>query len=483
MRRANFYADVHVHPTIKSANSGHPKPSSNIWEDIEHILPVSSMGRLVSRSTLEISKFSQSNLYRMAKGKVRLVFASLYPIESGFINLRNFANWVTKKKVQHELLSIITGMSTDRIKYLQKKNIYSEEYEKEYQYLMNQQGKSPDGKYFFKVCENYKDVHQTLKEDHGIAIVHCVEGAHVFIDKKMASGKLNKREMKHSLKKNIEEVKSWERPPFIINLAHHFYHGFCGHAKTFFQLEVGEGLLNQKKGLNIGLEGLGIKAMKEMLSNRNGKRIHIDTKHMSLKSRQEFYNWIRSYNYLNSSNNIPIICSHTGVNGYKTMSGSIRSNDNTSKKNEGYFFKWSLNISDEEIRIIHESNGLIGVMVDKTKLGGGKFYANLSKLKDDQKIKDAYLKLIWDNLFQIVDAIGNKSAWDIISIGSDYDGAIQHVEGYETAEKMPLLYDDLLTYLKKENYQKDLWYDLEPIQILNKIFQKNAMVFLERYFV
>ncbi len=483
MKKANFYADVHVHPTIKPANSGHPKPKGNMWDDINHVVPSTSTGRLVSKNTLEIAKYSQSNLYKLAKGNVRLVFASLYPIESGFINLRNLPNWLTRKKVQHELFSLLTGMAPEKIRFLQKKNIYLEEYIKEYDFLISQQGKSPDGNYEFKVCEDYKDVSQTLKKDNALALIHCVEGAHVFIDKKMASGTLNKSEMKSALKKNIEEIKTWERPPFIINLAHHFHQRFCGHAKTFFELAVSEGLLNQRKGLNIGLEGLGIKAMKEMLSNRNGKRIQIDTKHMSLKSRQEFYNWIRSYNYLNSANNIPIICSHTGVNGYKTMSGSIRSNDNTAKKKEGYFFKWSLNISDEEICIIHESRGLIGVMIDKTKLGGGKFFASLTKIKDDQKIKDAYLKLIWDNLFQIINAVGQKSAWDIISLGTDFDGAIQHVEGYDSAEKIPQLYDDLLTYLKKENYQKDLWYDYEPIEIVNKIFKENALLFLERYFV
>jgi microsomal dipeptidase-like Zn-dependent dipeptidase len=153
------------------------------------------------------------------------------------------------------------------------------------------------------------------------------------------------------------------------------------------------------------------------------------------------------------------------------------------KIKEGYFFRWSLNISDEEIKIIHRSNGILGIMIDETKLGGGKFYASLTKLKDDTAIKEAYLKLIWDNILQVVVAVGDKSGWDIIALGSDYDGAIQHVQGYDSADKVPTLFDDLLNYLEEHNYQKELWYGYEPIEILNKIFLENTMQFLDRYFV
>lgn len=468
---------------MKPANSGHPKPKHNLWETFEHVQPQFSTTRFVSRNSMEIAKFSQSNLYKLAEGKVRVFFNSLYPIERGFINIRNLPNFLTRKKVQHELLGMMTGMAPERVAYLQKSNDYFSELHEEYDFFKANQGLSPDKQYSHTIAKDFKHLQSILKDKNALASIVTIEGAHVLFDKKMQSGKLSKAEMKAALHKNIEALKAWEHPPFIINLAHHFYNHLSGHAKSFFKIEIAEGLLNQKKGLNLGLQGLGIKALKEMLSNRNGKRIHIDTKHMSLKARQEFYNWIRSYNYLNKQNNIPIICSHTGVNGYKTMSGSLRTPDNFKKSKEGYFFKWSLNISDEEIQIIHQSGGLLGVMIDKTKLGGGKFYASLGKLKSDKAIKDAYLKIIWDNIFHVVNAVGDKSGWDIISIGSDYDGAISHVEGYDDVTKMPDLYDDLRNYLEANNYEKKLWFGYEPTEILNKIFQQNAMDFCERYFV
>lgn len=482
-RRVSYFADIHVHPTMKPANSGHPKPRYNLWEDFKHVDPTYNTSRYVSRNSMAIAKYSQSNFYKMVEGRVRVIFNSLYPLERGFINLRNIPNVLTRKKVQLELLALMTGMDPKRVGHMRKQTDYFKELIREYEFLVANQGPSPDGQHEHEIATNYDHLRDILKRKNALVSIVCVEGAHVFFDKKMMSGEMNKKELKKGLYDNIMAVKEWEHPPFIINLAHHFYNQLSGHAKSFFKIEIAEGLLNQKKGLNVGLEGLGIKAMKEMLSNRNGKRIHIDTKHMSLKSRQEYYRWIGSYNYLNKNNNIPIISSHTGVNGYKTMSGSLRKSDNMSKIKEGYFFKWSINISDEEIELIHRSGGIMGIMVDATKLGGGKFYAGLSRLKDAKERKAAYLKLIWDNIFHVVHVIGDRSGWDIIAMGTDYDGAIHHIEGYDSEASMPDLYDDLRDYLEDHNYQKDLWYGHEPTEILNKVFQKNAMDFLERYFV
>lgn len=482
-KKASFFTDIHLHATMKPANSGHPKPEYNLWEDFNHVEAQFSTTRFVSRNSMEIAKYSQTNLYKLAEGNVRVFFNSLYPIEDGFINIRNLPKILTRNKVQLELIALITGMHPKRIEYLRKTKDYFKLLQEEYNYLVANQGVSPDGKYRHEIAKNFNHLQSILKEKNTLASIITIEGGHVLFDKKMMSGKLSKPEMKAGLMKNIETLKSWEHPPFMVNLAHHFYNQLCGHSKSFFKIEIAEGLLNQKKGLDVGLQGLGIKALKELLSDRNGKRIHIDTKHMSVKARIEYYNWIKSYNYLSSKNNIPIISSHTGVNAYKTMSGSIRGNDNSSKIKEGYFFRWSLNISDEEILIIHKSKGMLGIMIDKTKLGGGKFFASLTKMKSDQEIKNAYLKVIWDNIFHVVNVVGDKSGWDIITIGTDYDGAISHVEFYDSAAKMPDLYDDLRDYLHTTKYYKELWYDYEPTEILNKIFQTNTMAFCEMYFV
>ena len=47
---------------------------------------------------------------------------------------------------------------------------------------------------------------------------------------------------------------------------------------------------------------------------------------------------------------------------------------------------------------------------------------------------------------------------------------------------MPVLKEDLISYLKSNNYRKELWFDLSPEEIFDKIFRLNAMNFLIKNF-
>lgn len=478
-----FFADIHVHSTLKSFNSGYPKPEQTVWDDIEHAQGETNPAKFIFNISKEVAKYSQSNFYELSRGNVRVASVSLYPLEKGFLEMRNLSKAVTNPKARNEMAMVITGYHLDAIRHIRKQKNYFAELNAEYQYLFNQQGKSPDGKYAFKLVNNFTALNNIiLNEKNTLAIVLSIEGAHVFFDEKMLSGKLSKQELKKALTDNILAIKAWEVPPFTINLCHHFYNGLCGHAKSFSGF-LGVGILNQIKGLETNLTGLGIKALKELLSNNNGKRILIDTKHMSLSGRKEFYNWIRSYNYLSKYDKIPIICSHTGVNGFKTMTGSLLHPDNNKKITKSHFNRWSINLSDEEINIIHETGGLIGLMLDKYKLGGGKFFNSIKNIKEEEKLRDKYAEIFMDNVFQIIQAVGNKSAWDIIALGSDYDGAISHVDFYDKASTIPQLYHDLVHFLERTRYGFSYWHGYKPEELIDKILRKNAMDFYSRHFV
>jgi len=481
MKTVPCFSDIHIHPTLKTFNSDHPQPTRNLWDDFEHSKPTTRAGHFAVNNSKDVAKFSQTNFYRLIQGDVRVIFASLYPMEKGFFQMRQIPKVITGKKGFDEMTSIASGYSPARVRHLMKTDDYFKMLNEEYAFLKAGEGKSPCGKYEAKIVNTYselKDIAENKKNT--IAIVMSVEGSHVFFNKEMLSGKLGKREMKDELKKNIIAVKEWENPPFVMNLSHHFYNELCGHAKSFNTL-VGEGLVNQKKGLESGLTGLGIKAMKEMLSNSNGRRIYIDTKHMSMQGRREYYNWVRSYNYLNKNDNIPVVCTHTGVNGFRTMIGSTMKKDSETKNSKSDFFNWSINLSDEEIKIIHDTKGIMGLMLDKTKLGGGKFIREYRLIKTVEEEKDAAMKIFFDNVFQSVKAIGKADAWNTLAIGSDLDGGINTFEHYDACNKYPDLYNDLYTWLDKSKYQKALWYGLKPEEILDKLFYKNTMLFCERY--
>jgi hypothetical protein len=44
--------------------------------------------------------------------------------------------------------------------------------------------------------------------------------------------------------------------------------------------------------------------LRSLLSRENGKRILIDTKHMSLTARKEYYEFVRNYNAINPNDMI-----------------------------------------------------------------------------------------------------------------------------------------------------------------------------------
>jgi microsomal dipeptidase-like Zn-dependent dipeptidase len=267
----------------------------------------------------------------------------------------------------------------------------------------------------------------------------------------------------------------------MINLAHHFWNHLSGHA-TSFKPPINS-LVNQNKGKNKGITEAGWHVIRELLSRENGKRILIDTKHMSVAARKEYYAFVSNYNSINPQDAIPIVSSHAGVNGYTTMDSSIKENDVIGKARTHKFYRWSINVSNEEVKIIHESGGLVGLMMDRGMLGGLDVVKKIVGITDAQKQRKEYTRMFWDNAFQLVKAVEDRSGWDVVAIGTDFDGSITHMDPYESAERFPMLQQDLMDYLEENHYQEELWYGYTPKELVMKIMHGNAMQFYKRFFV
>jgi microsomal dipeptidase-like Zn-dependent dipeptidase len=482
MAKKTFYADIHVHPTLKALNSGYPNPRNTIWDDIGGIEPTGNFARLMKNNSPGIAKYSQSNFYELARGKVRVAGVSLTPVEKEFLHGRKVGKLILSNDDIIEMNMVVNGFTKDSLKFLMSNTDYFKELLMDYRYLYDGQGDSPDGQYAYKLVNNYSELKETLEaDDRTLAIILHVEGAHTLLNDKLISGKLSPAEAKKEISENIGIIKSWEVPPLSMNISHHFYNGLCGHSKTL--AGAAGALFNQAKGLETGFTGLGLKAMKELLSKSNGKRIIIDTKHMSVKSRIEYYKWVRSHNYISKTDIIPIISSHTGVSGYKTIESGARGGDNILKKANRYFNGWNINLSDEEIQIIHETTGLIGIMFGKDKLGGGKFFKQyIHGVTDKEQIKQAYLKIFMDNVLRVVKVVG-KQGWDLVCLGSDYDGMINYIDPYDKASTIPTFATDLQQFLEQNQYERDLWHGYGPEELVQKIMSTNVMDFMERHFV
>ncbi len=472
--------DLHCHPNLKSFNSGFPEPTANIWDSIQHRID-GKLAESVSELAAHIHMFSQCNLDAMVAGNMRVFQLSLYPTERGFLHLRNVPTVLLGKRRINIVQEVVTGYSASSIIQQKKHYHYFEDLQAEYNYVINQQGKSPDGQNEFILVNNYNELEKALQKKNTFIGIITIEGAHVLGTGKPDTDTISKEKLLIQLTDNINTIKKWKYPPFVMNLSHHFWNHLAGHA-TSFKRPI-NGLVNQNIGKNKGITEAGWHVIREMLSTNNGKRILIDTKHMSIASRKEYYNFISNHNYVNPNHKIPIISSHACANGFKTMDSSIKKNDIIAKTRKGRLYKWSINISDEEAKIIHNSEGLIGLMVDKGNLGGIDLIKEISEIKDNEKQRRAFVHLFLDNAFQLVKAVGEKSGWNMIAFGSDFDGTITHMDPYPTVAALPIFQKDLINYLEEKKYQKDLWFGYTPNEIIDKIFFKNAMDFYKKFFV
>src|SRR5258708_6145866 len=145
MNNEAFTIDLHCHPNLKSFNSGYPTPQHSMWEKIEHKID-GRFARIISETSQHVMKESQCNLYALADGNVRVFNVSLYPVERGFLHLRNIPKILIGKNRINILHEVLTGFDANRIMHLKKHANYFDDLLAEYKYVFQEQGKSPDGK-------------------------------------------------------------------------------------------------------------------------------------------------------------------------------------------------------------------------------------------------------------------------------------------------------------------------------------------------
>jgi len=193
------------------------------------------------------------------------------------------------------------------------------------------------------------------------------------------------------------------------------------------------------------------------------------------------------------------VISHSCVNRHESLDASIRYSELNKckkkriKKNE-YLNGSSLNMSDEEILEIYQSGGLIGLLTHETRVPGLAAIKEFERNRDNaDAMRDLYIKLIMSVIFQIVRAINDEGAWDIISFGTDFDGAIDPYNLYSDATTLPDLARDMYQFLSAPfdlteigvsaaDITGNYLFGLSPQEIVEKIAYKNAMGFLEKYY-
>lgn len=561
--------DLHCHPSLKPNGN---KQISDVWEAFENkdakalFKSISFRKLLVGGIVKNMAVYTQSNLDNCFKGTNRLVFAAIYPPERPFMRpsrpftgatavQRTLLRWIFGKKlnrkVDNRIIQMLTGFSESRAKRFIDEiydgdtvDYFNNDYVEEYCYLKDSHLTSSTNGDFpikpkFRLIKNFEEYTENTNDFEVLGVV-TAEGMHALAS--YGNSDLFTKEnidalepgaqqrLKQSFIDNIRRVKDateFEFPPFFITFSHHFNNLISGHAKSFADAKnrVVPGfrdVFDQSRGLDAGITEFGKELIRShLLSRDNGPRILIDTKHMSLKSRDDLATIVVEMRQ--GGDAVPIICSHTAVNGIPTRADAETHVDLNKHDKNSYISRWDINLTDQDIREIFDSDGVIGVCMHDGRMPGGKFKKllkqNSRRLVSDEPVKRLHTQMFLTNVFHILkvnlehirnwnrqqpDAlISETEAWKTICLGTDNDGIVDPFDHYNTAD----LLDDFkrrtakALRLNSKDYMRnyrvlslpsqqpfsdselaDLMLGFTPEQVSDLIFSDNMIRFLRTYF-
>jgi microsomal dipeptidase-like Zn-dependent dipeptidase len=441
--------------------------SNSIWR----YNPPTLLDKLINY-IINLTKFSQANFTSLAKGGVSIICVSLYPIEKWF-----FENKVTNEFIKDIGSNFATGVGKKRVDAVQAMTNYFKDLEMEYDFYRQLDGKViklPEGKYRYKIVNTYNEIEAIQKAEakgniNTICVVLSIEGLHVL------NQNIDKAPNEKEFMDNLSKIKNWDTPPFFVSVAHHFWNHLCGHAESLTKLVAK--LVDQSEGINTGFTPLGIKVVKELLNNKNGKKILIDLKHMSVASRADFYKLIDS---TSAYKNLPIVVSHGAANGQQSFGDKKQSGSKVASKLNPV----DINFFNEEIIRLAKSKGIFGLQLDERRIANKETLKNTKHSISRSKIMHYRSELLWNQIQHILEILDNVGlfAWDCLAIGSDFDGIIDPLNGFWTTEEMPFLADFLerhaYNYMKSASFKvKENKIDAD--EIIARVMSLNGHNFLK----
>lgn len=554
----SFNSDFHCHPSLKPFWEKHARPSapSNIWKYYPaNGAALRQLHGAIKPIIRPLARDSQSNLEKSFDGDVRLLFFAIYPIEVPLLTIKprkrfaRFINEVLPRSKHVTLGEAVVGIPRSAIQKLLKQSQsktgvdYFKLYKAELDFVLNPANEtSPDLTKRFQVAADHTQMNALLGDPKSIAGVITVEGAHSFgnyafenpFDHEYEFFKEKVPEdverLRQSFHANIAEIKSnsdKRKVPFFVTFCHHFNNLLAGHSPSLSDstpLSHAPGLLgigglvipginrteipgmrhffDQRPGMNRGFTPLGIEVLHLLLSRMNGRRILIDTKHMSIQTRREFYD-ILDHHYI--GDDIPIVHSHGSANGWFDLDEAGRKFSNWELDDGRFFSRWPINLTDEDIERTFRSDGIIGVCLHEGRMPGLKFKMRKRKLIKSgktHKIKRMFLRLFLSNVFHIVkvqsdlnqrEGLG-KDPWSGITLGSDYDGIVDAFDEYEQLKNYTQLKKDLIQYVnagglildirteKKLTIVNNLLGGKSIADRIEQVFSSNVLKFTEKFF-
>jgi microsomal dipeptidase-like Zn-dependent dipeptidase len=488
------YTDVHMHASLKPFNS-RSVAKYNLWEQIDHNCE-GKMSFLFLSGSKEVPKTSQCHLEGLVRGNVKIAYLSLTPLEKEMMDPK----LLNERKKGPQTMACISGTEFAELINKDKVVNYYDDFAENLKYIIEGENipYTIDGKaYTYEIVKNAAHLEKLLADPFKIALILTIEGGHS-LGKSLTPDDIsqttdyekfylaNVDRIKGTLPFEGSSEKKLSYPVLSINLNHFFWNGLCGHARTFSTAQTF--IFGAGKGVDEGMTELGKKVVNSLLDKTNGRRVLVDIKHMSLASREWYFQHLSELRA--KGDTIPVFSSHSTVSGLSAKSKEYLKNDNKSKNKKSYLNQWTISLSNEDINEIFISKGLIGIMLEKYKLIGELGKKTIKKtIEGSSQRRKLYVKFIMANMFSCINAVKKPEAWNILSIGSDFDGLIVPFEIYPRANEMPDLAKDLYDFLKNPEPIFDLFsvddikklmYDLSPEEILEKIMYKNGVEFAAR---
>ena len=426
------YFDFHCHPVLKQLFNDEPNLDSFISRSDVATIPklCSDLPNIIETQThqAQLAEFNDEVI----------VGAVLYSVEKNIaasvIPLRNFLKPSAQFKLSETLLKDIVS---NKCRYFSD-------------FLMNRTLNNFLKSSSFNILK--KDSFAKPLPKNKVNIFFTVEGCHSlvdfinFVDDKQ---KYSPEEILGNLDKILAKA-----PVISVNLTHIQQSSLCNHA---FGMQIADANLFVPQGN--GMQNDGRKVAQGLFD----RKICIDVKHMSYKSRKDLMTEIDGKKFKNIQ---PLVCTHAGFTGLsfkdwaghiqlkKPASGAIYTeitkpfNTKSNPRRPGFptFNASTINLFDEEIVWIVKNGGMIGVSLDRRILG----YVDPNDtdptgISDGERIvdKEFFSKTEWEALAIKNSAIGQKI---------DDDNCLSMQELLESQTNIPLrnkyFYDHLLNHIK-----------------------------------
>ncbi|MFT4624622.1 MAG: hypothetical protein ACI8PZ_003281 [Myxococcota bacterium] len=529
-----LFADLHTHSSLYAFNRMRNSPELEGDPDIFHPWRGQDFDREKLAEGAHGASYSQSSFTKLTQGNVRLAIVSLTPLEREFFSPQpeeqtsfakealKLASGLTtaegalklargdgkgarqtmgrilqnKGPLRHMLQMAYMRYTGNRVKYVLSAAFdYWDEYHRELSFLRSRDGirhaPAPhrDG-YEDEVAGCYHlirdrgHLRETIENTQDIAVVLSIEGAHVF-----SVGAGNEPAPLELMLERIAALKAQPEPLLVLTTGHHFDNALHGHARSL--PGIAAFALDQSARLNSGFErenDRGLRVVRELLdldddgNDRGGRRIVLDVKHMSPRTRKEYYAEVIepfNTNPVNADRRIPIVGSHVSYSGRQTLDQLIADEHRESDGWQvGAHYAWGINLCDEDVQAIHDSRGVAGFIFDRRVSG-------VSKHVPEAFHVDTFLA----QLIGFVDAVytddtrsveDRRRVWDCLTIGSDFDGMIHPVPRYATAALLDRFAEDLRDTLQRIAHTRQIA-QIGVDELVEKICWRNLYEFALRH--